>query len=108
MSRGVLLGTLSADGSLSLDVAAYHGSLWSLFIGGTTFGTGTLAFEGGDGTDFEPIMLTDDADASHVALEAVTTLGLYTFEAMCEVLRFTLAGATTPNLVLTMYPEQKA
>ncbi len=106
MSKGYLLGTLSANGSLGLDVEGFYAPLWSLFIDGGTYGGGAIAFEGGDGSSYTPIMITNPANAgTHSALIASTQLGLHTFNAICARLRFTLSGSTSPNLTLTLFPQ---
>ncbi|KKN31258.1 hypothetical protein LCGC14_0825740 [marine sediment metagenome] len=111
MSTAVSIGTLSANGSVDINVAQYHGRRWTLMISGTTWGTGSpvLTVHGGDGSTFVPVNKTT-AGATHVALSIQKSdlNGLYVFEADCTALRFTLAGATgSPNIVLALFPSSR-
>jgi hypothetical protein len=62
------------------------------------FGSATMAFLGGDGTNYAPIMVTSPADGTtHFALEA-TVPGLYTFSAVCTHLKLSLSGGAAPDM----------
>jgi hypothetical protein len=111
MSKAVEIGTLSANGSLDIDVSQYHGRRWTLMISGSTWGTGSpvLTIHGGDGSTFVPINKTT-AGGTHAALSIAQsdTNGLYVFEADCTALRFTLAGATgSPVIDLALFPSSR-
>ncbi len=112
MSTAVSIGTLSANGSVDIDVSRYHGGHWTLMISGTTFGTGSpiLTIHGGDGDTFVPVKYRKVESLVHqtIAIPGSEGNGLYTFDADCTALRFTLAGATgTPNIVLALFPPAR-
>jgi len=108
MSKRFDLGTLDADGSLTLQVDHMSASQFSLILDGDP-DSGTVAFTGSaDGVNFYPIMLTNPFDASvHNAIEA-TLVGHYTFNALCAFLRFTLSGSGSPDLTMTLFPEPRS
>jgi hypothetical protein len=106
MSKGILLGTLSANGALGLDIQSFSATRFSIFLGGTSMGGGDLAVEGGVVGDLQPVMITDPTDGSHAAI-ILSVLGLYTFDACCEYLNFDLTGSITPDLDLTLFPEPR-
>jgi hypothetical protein len=107
MPKGIVLGTLTDNGSLNAQVQGDAGTRYSVFLDGG-LGGGTLAFEGGDGVNFAPIMLMDPSDGSHNALIVQSDPGLYTFDALCRELRFTLTLATTPSLTITLYKQMRS
>ena len=108
MSKGIVLGTFSADGDLDISVEAFAASRYSVFVTGS-FGGGTIAVLGGDGTAHQPVKITNPANATlHSSVEISTIVGLYTFDALCSSLRFTLSGSTNPDLTLTLFPEPRS
>jgi len=106
MSRGYALGTLSDNGSLGYFIQPISATRFSIYLGGTSIGTGDVAVEGGVVGDLQPVMITDPADGSHAAI-VLSVLGLYTFDTCCEYLNFVLTGATNPDLELTLFPEPR-
>jgi len=106
VAKGTSLGNLSANGALSLDIQTFFTTRFSLFAEGDWGSGGSLAFEGGDGTVFVPITVTSPYDGAHSALVA-TLDGIYTFEAVCHFLRFTLSLATNPDLNITLFAGRR-
>ena len=106
MSKGISVGTLLANGDLDIQVEGMWGSRWSLLCEGD-FGSGTLTPKGGDGADYADIMVTSTAAGTTHNDIPITLVGMYTFNACCTHLRFTLASSTDPDLDLTLFPEQR-
>ena len=68
---------------------------------------GTFTIEGGDGTAYETVFMTDLSDAtSHIA-HSYTAIGLYRFMALCSHLRFILDSATNADLDATLFPSAR-
>ncbi len=108
MSKGILLGTLSADGALVKRVESFAASRYSVFIDGDYSG-GSVAFEASaDGITYVPIMITNPADGLSSVLVATLFSGIYSFAALCAWLRFDLTGATTPDLDFHLFPEPRS
>ena len=107
MSKGIPLGNISgSSGTLTHSVSNYFASRYSLFVDGD-LGGGTLNIQGGEGTTFEAVYLTDVILGGHTALQITTNPGLYTFTALCSELRFALSGASGADIDLTLFPEPR-
>lgn len=104
--------TILTSASFIHNIQGYAASLFTVLLAGTTLGASprNIAFEGGDGTNFAPIMITDPADGSHTALAVSgisTNLRAYTFQALCSHLRFSYTG-DAPNCYVYLYAERRA
>lgn len=107
MSKGIVLGSFSADGEFVHQVDSYSASRYSLFLDGD-FGGGAVTILGGDGTNFEAVMLTNPADgAAHTAISISANSGFYTFNALCAFLKIVMAGSAGPTLAVTLFPEPR-
>jgi len=110
MSKAEYIGLLEDNGTLYYDAQNKFATRWTLLVAGTSFQGGSLAVNGGDGTTYVPVMLTDPADGTHVALTfggGATYLRPYTFDAACDFFQFVLSGGSSPTIELWMLPEQR-
>jgi hypothetical protein len=105
MPKGIALGTLSGDGVLTHNVEGFSSDHYSVLLTGS-FGGGTLAIKGGDGTTNEAINVTGP-DSVSTAIQ-MTLAGLYTFAALCKELEFDLSGSVGPSLAITLFPAPRS
>lgn len=108
MSKAILLGTLTADGTLTHSNQGFFGKRFSALVSGS-FGSpaGTLTIEAGIPGTTERIKVLDPATGGFSEVMLINSVGLYTFEANCESLEFILAGATSPSLAINLFPENR-
>ena len=106
MSKGISLGNLAADGSLTINVSGFSSTRFGLHSSGDD-GGGILAIKGGDGTNNQVLFITDPADASHSGI-IMTAPGLIVFDALCEQLEFVLGVSTNPDLDLVLFPQPRS
>lgn len=106
-AKGISIGNFSGTGgTLDVDVSGLYGSKWGLFLTGDD-GGGTFAVEGGNGTIYEAVKLTNITNASNHTAYVYVLPGLYTFKALCSHLRFILSGAAAADLDATLFPEAR-
>ena len=109
-AKGIAVGAFADNGTISLNIAGFSGTRWGLLCE-LDFDSGSLTLEGGDTNGTERVRVYDYPQAAapgvFVVIPAITAVGLYMFEAMCEQLDFVLAGSTTPTLSLTLFPQAR-
>jgi hypothetical protein len=111
MSKGIIVGNLTANGSLFINIEGFSGTRFTLKVDGVTLSGGSLAVKGGDGVNYEPVMVTDPTDGTHAALAVAggsSTMGSQSFDACCSHLEFELTGATSPDVDVTLFPEPRS
>lgn len=107
MSLGTVVGNFAGNGALVVSVEEYFAGKYSLLVTGTAGVFGTLTVKGGTGAAREVVKVTDPTNgASHSDL-VIGAVGAYVFEVQCDSLEFVLAGSTTPDLDLTLFPESR-
>jgi hypothetical protein len=103
-AKGIVLGELTANGTLSLDATSIFGGRYGVLLTGS-IGAGNVTVKGGDGTNQEVVQVIDPTDGSGSPIATWTTVGLFLIDALCRKLDFVLAGSTTPTLTIVVFPE---
>ena len=111
MSKGIFVGTTpSLPATFDVDVSGFASDFYCLDVNGTSLLSATLSIFGGDGANFELILITDDSNAAvHQDLIVSgnsTNMKTFPFYALCSHLRFDLVGGT-PEISLTLFPRPR-
>ena len=106
MPVGIQIPQFTGDATREVRVDQLYGSKWTLLVTGDPDG-GELTIEGGTKTVQEAVRVTNYSNPTvHTAL-AMTVVGVYIFDAVCEQLDFILTGSGSPALDLTLFPEAR-
>lgn len=105
MPKGIIVGTLTGNGSLFVNVQPLFATRFTLIVSGTV--NGSLVVKGGTATVREDVMVTSPSAGQTHNNFPIGLVGAYTFEAICEELEFALTGSTSPDMDLVLYPEAR-
>jgi hypothetical protein len=112
VAKGILVGTLTGDGqSVDFDARGYFGSRWTVFFAGSTYSGSTVTIQVGDGTNFEDLYVFDPVNqawALRVGQGNNSKLAPYMVECPCSHLRFLMAGGTSPNISIYLWPQRRS
>ena len=112
-NKGIFVGTLdSTPSSVDINISRLSATRFTARFDGITFSGSTVYIQGGDGTVFENVKVTSPASGViHTSLDitgAASSMGSYTFDAVCSHLRFNLTGGANPDVDITLFPEPRS
>lgn len=108
--KGIFVGTTpDLPATFDVDVSGLFARFWVLNLSGISFQSSVLTLLGGDGENYEAIMVTNYSDSTHTLLSVqgvASKIGSYPFEALCSHFRFVFTGGT-PDIDITLIPQMR-
>ncbi len=92
--------------SFTLNITGFFSTRFALMLKGT-FGGSIVTIQGGDGSIFEDLKITDNSDGQTHIIHNFAAPGIYNFYAVCSHLKFNLAGGASPNVDVAVLCESR-